>query len=108
MDEREKLYVELMILPEPESCEAAEFIRQGYLTDKHIYTQKALDYFAEYLDSKKEPVLKAISEVGPGARRGELMKRAGITQFGVLMDVANKLVQEGKLKKENGKYIPLS
>lgn len=108
MDEKEKLYVELMMLPDPDSCEAREFKNKGYLTEEQQHTQKALDYLADFINSKSDQVFQAITEAGPGARRSEIMKCAGITQFGVFIDVANKMVLEGRLKKQSGNYYPVS
>ncbi|MDO7787671.1 hypothetical protein [Desulforamulus aquiferis] len=108
MDVREQLYVDLMMLPEPDSCEAKKLIDEGYLTIQLQYTQKALDYIANFIESKTDELYQAINEAGPDTRRGEIMKRAGITQFGVFMDVANKMVQEGKLTKQSSKYLPVS
>ncbi|AEG61591.1 hypothetical protein [Desulforamulus ruminis] len=107
MNKKEQLYVSLMVIPPPEDCEAKFLIDQGYLTKQGEYTPKALEFMTEYIEHKKEPLYRAIIEAGEGARRSEIMERAGIRQMGVFADTANKLVEEGRLRKEKGKYYPV-
>jgi len=100
----EQFYVSLMMDHLPEDCEARGLISQGYLTEKMEHTQKALDFINDFLDAKKEAVYQAIKDLGPDARKSAIMQRAEIRQMGTFADVANKLVSEGRLKKEHGKY----
>ncbi|ABO50330.1 hypothetical protein Dred_1805 [Desulforamulus reducens MI-1] len=108
MDEKEQLYVNLMMDHLPEDCEVIALKKQGYLTENMQFTQKAHQYVEDFLASKKEAVFLAIIELGPEARKSSIMKYAGIKQMGVLADVVNRLVVEGKVKKENGKFYILA
>ncbi|SHF56998.1 hypothetical protein SAMN02745133_02998 [Desulforamulus putei DSM 12395] len=107
MDTNEQLYVDLMMDRMPEDLETKYLISQGYLTENMQHTEKAIQFINSFLDEKKEIVCQAFKELGPDARKSEVMKKAGIVQMGVLVDVANRLVKEGRLKKENGKVYVL-
>ncbi|AQS60572.1 hypothetical protein [Desulforamulus ferrireducens] len=104
MDTREQLYVDLMMDQMPGDCNANVLISNGYLTENLQHTPKALDFMREFLDSKKDVVLQSIRELGPDTRKSVIMQRAGIKQMGVLADVVNILIKEGKVKKDNGKF----
>ncbi|GAB6180958.1 hypothetical protein JCM14036_22770 [Desulfotomaculum defluvii] len=108
MEEKERLYVDLMMDHMPEDCEALGLKKHGYLNEQMQLTPKAYTFIEDFLASKKEVVLLAIKELGPEARKSAIMKYADIRQMGTLADVINKLVQEGKIKKENGKFYPLA
>lgn len=108
MDNKEQLYVDLMMDQMPGDCNANVLISYGYLTEKLQHTPKALDFIRDFLDSKKDAVLRSIRELGPDARKSVIMNKAGIKQMGVLADVVNILVQEGKVKKEAGKFYPVN
>lgn len=106
MDQNEKLYVDLMMGPMPGEPETISLISEGYFTEDLQQTEKAIEFIKSFLSVKKEAVYQAFKELGPEARKSEVMKKAGIVQMGVLVDIANHLIREGRLKKENGKvYI---
>ena len=102
MDER--LYCTLMLDLMPGECEVKGLVNEGYLTEKMERTQKAVDFMQAFLDSKKEAVLRAIQEVGPEARRSLILEKADIRQLGVFKDVADQLVREGRLSKQDKRY----
>ncbi|GAB6157458.1 hypothetical protein JCM39194_06580 [Desulfotomaculum varum] len=104
MDEKEQLYVDLMMAVTGDPATGV-LISQGYLTQDLQFTDKAKQFIDDFLDAKKEAVYQAFRELGPGARKSEVLKKTGIAQMGVLVDVANRLVKEGRLKKENGKVF---
>ncbi|SHE38728.1 hypothetical protein [Desulforamulus putei] len=107
MNTNEQLYIDLMMVRTPGDPETKFLISQGYLTENMQYTEKAIQFINSFLDEKKEVVYQAFKELGPDARKSEVLKKAGIVQMGVLVDVANRLVKEGRLKKENGKVYTL-
>ncbi len=104
MDDKEQLYVDLMMDQMPGECNTNVLISSGYLTEKLQHTPKALDFIKTFLDSKKDDVLQAISDLGPDSRKSAIMHRAGIRQMGVLADVVTILVKEGKVRKDSGKF----
>lgn len=105
MDER--LYCLLMMDMMPDECEVRGLMDAGYLTDKMERTPKAINFMREFIDSKKQAVLQAIREVGPEARRSLILEKAEIRQLGVFKDVADQLVQEGRLTKQDKRYYPV-
>lgn len=107
MDEKEKLYVDLMMDHLPEDCDAQGLKKMGYFNDQMRLTPKAYTFIEDFLASKEEVVLAAIKELGPGARKSAIMKSANIRQMGTLADVVKRLEQAGKIKKENNDFIPL-
>ncbi|CCO07099.1 hypothetical protein [Desulforamulus hydrothermalis] len=106
MDEKEQLYVDLMMATPGDPATMA-LISQGYLTEDWQFTDKAKQFIDAFLDEKKEAVFQAFRELGPNARKSDILKTTGIVQLGVLVDVANRLVKEGRLKKENGKVFAI-
>lgn len=106
MDER--LYCTLMMDMMPEECEARGLMTAGYLTERMERTPKAIEFMQTFVNSKKEAVLQAIREVGPEARRSLILEKAEIRQLGVFKDVADQLVREGRLIKQDKRYYPVS
>lgn len=104
MDNNEQLYINLMMDHMPEDCEARGLITQGYLTQNMQFTEKAINFVNYFIDSKKHIVYQAIKELGPEARKSQIMSRSNISQMGILSDVVNRLVKESRVKKENGKF----
>ncbi|MCL5290310.1 MAG: hypothetical protein ACOY35_13385 [Bacillota bacterium] len=107
METNEQLYVDLMMDRLPGEPETIFLVSEGYLTENLQRTEKAIEFINSFLDEKKHIVYQAFKEQGPNARKSEVMKKAGIVQMGVLVDIANKLIKEGRLKKENGKVYVL-
>lgn len=101
--ENEELFVRLSLWHRVGGEETEELIEKGYLTREFILTTKASDFRKRFIISKKESLYLAIKDFGEDIRG--IKEKVGIKDFVALERIADELVEEGRIKKDDeGRY----